>query len=268
MNSLKLKEYKTPGGVIKYWTAANTALPAIFLLHGAAMDHDMFNDQLEILDDYNVIAWDARGHGKSRPIEGTFTINDLANDAIAILGDQKIDNAIFIGQSEGGMIVQEIYRIKPSIVRGIITIGASPIMLPYSKLDIWLLNFSTSMIKIWPYKNFMSALAKKTSIKPSVQKYALKVVGDISKKDFLNVWSGVTSSLSVAGIKDMHISVPLLLTYGEKDTTGTVKKNNIRWKKYEDTADLVVIPDAGHNANQDNPAFFNQLVANFLAKKF
>jgi len=267
MDLLK-KEYKNTSVSIKYWTTDNITLPTIFLLHGAAMDHEMFNEQLEVLSNYNVIAWDARGHGESRPVKGEFTINDLARDAIAILDSLAIDDVLFIGQSEGGMIAQEIYRVKPAIVKGIITIGASPIMLPYSKMDIWLLNLSTSIIKVWPHTNFMNALAKKTAVKKSVQQYALKTVGKISKKDFLNVWSGVTSSISVSGIKDMHISVPLLITYGAKDTTGTVKKNNIRWKEYEPNAELAEIPDAGHNANQDNSIFFNELLNKFLRDKF
>ena len=262
--------YIVPGSsdssTIYFWTTDNVSKPTVFLMHGAAMDHNMFNDQLDSLSEYNVIAWDARGHGESRPVEGNFTITDLANDALGILESLKISTAIFVGQSEGGMIAQEIYRLNPSIVQGMVTIGASPIMIPYSKMDVWLLSMSTSIIKIWPYNNFMKALAKKTSIKKSVQDYALKTVASISQKDFLSIWSGVTSSISVNGIKDMHISVPLLITYGEKDSTGTVKKNNIRWKEYEENAELVVIPDAGHNANQDNPVFFNKLLVEFLEK--
>lgn len=239
--NLTKKEHLTNNVDIKYWTTDNPTLPTVFLLHGAAMDHEMFNEQLAILANCNVITWDARGHGESRPVSGNFSINDLAMDAIGILQELSIENAVFIGQSEGGMIIQEIYRIKPSAVKGIITIGSSPIMIPYTKTDIWLLNLSTSIIKMWPYDNFIKALAKKTSIKKSVQEYALKVVGNISKKDFLSIWKGVTGSISVNGIKDMHINVPLLITYGEHDTTGTVKKNNVRWKEYEPAADLVVI---------------------------
>jgi len=264
MEPLRQKAFTTSSVTIKYWTSDTPEKPTVFLMHGAAMDHDMFKPQLEVLQDYNVIAWDARGHGESRPVQGSFTITNLANDALSILDSLNIDSAIFIGQSEGSMIAQEIYRLKPSVVKALVSIGGSPIMLQYSKMDIWLLNVSTLIIKAWPYSNFMQALAKKTAVTKEVQDYALNTVGKISQKDFLSIWSGVTSSISVAGITDMHITAPLLITYGDQDTTGTVMKNNIRWKEYEPSSELVVVPNAGHNANQDNAAFFNQLLANFL----
>ena len=137
MELLKQKQYHTPSVTIHYWTTDKSDKPTIFLMHGAAMDHGMFESQLEVLQNYNVISWDARGHGESRPVQGVFSIHDLANDAIAILSDLKINKAIFVGQSEGGMIAQEVYRINPSIVTGIVSIGGSPIMLRYSKMDIY-----------------------------------------------------------------------------------------------------------------------------------
>jgi len=255
------------GTTIQYWTNKNTGKPAIFFLHGAAMDHMMFDSQYTALnEDYHIITWDARGHGESRPVKGSFSLNDLAKDCLDILDDLQTSQATLLGQSEGGMIAQEVYRLQPDRVRAIITVGASPIMLTYTKFDIWLLKFSTKIIKLWPYESFMKALALKTAIKKDVQVYAMRTVKNISKKDFLNIWDSVTNSLSNKGIVGMHITVPLLITYGEKDTTGTVMKNNQRWKVYEPNAELIVIPDAGHNANQDNFQFFNETVIRFLSK--
>lgn len=268
MNNTPLiqKSLTTNGATIQYWTNENINKPAIFFLHGAAMDHKMFDAQYSTLTaDYNIIAWDARGHGESRPVEGKFGLGDLAKDCLNIMDDLQIPQAVLLGQSEGGMIAQEVYRLQPHRVKAVVTVGASPIMLTYTKSDIWLLKFSTKIIKLWPYANFMKALALKTSIKKDVQEYAMRTVRNISKKDFLNIWDGVTNSLSHEGIPDMHITIPLLISYGEKDTTGTVKKNNQRWKQYEPTAQLVIIPEAGHNANQDNADFFNETLLKFLA---
>lgn len=262
---LTQKTYTAPGAILHYWTNQNTSKPALFFLHGAAMDHAMFNSQYDAFtDDYHIITWDARGHGASRPVEGKFGLNDLARDCLGILDDLGASEAILVGQSEGGMIAQEVYRLQPKRVKALVTVGASPIMLPYTNADIWLLQFSAKIIKLWPYESFIKALAQKTSIKKDVQAYALQTAQHISKKDFLSIWDGVTRSLTTRGIPDMRITIPLLITYGEKDTTGTVKKNNIRWKQYEPGAELVVIPDAGHNANQDNAPFFNSLLAGFL----
>ncbi len=265
--ALKQKSLSINATDIHYWTNDKVEKPAVFFLHGAAMDHKMFDKQYAALnEDYYVITWDARGHGESRPVKGAFTISDLAQDLLCIIDELRVSSVTLLGQSEGGMIAQEVYRLRPQSVQAIITVGASPIMLPYSQLAIWLLHFSTTMIKLWPYDNFMKALALKTSIKKDVQDYALQTVRMISKKDFLTIWSSVTTSLSTTGIPDMHITVPLLISYGDEDTTGTVRKNNQRWKEYEPGAELVVIPGAGHNANQDNAPFFNEAMVRFLKK--
>lgn len=266
-SSLNQKSINTNGATVHYWTNENAGKPTIFLLHGAAMDHGMFDPQYAALNsDYNIVAWDARGHGASRPVKGAFGLHDLAMDCLAILNDLNVQRAVLVGQSEGGMVAQEVYRLQPERVKAIVTIGASPIMLQYSKFDIWLLKFSAKIIKVWPYENFMKALALKTAITKDAQNYAMKTVKNISQKDFLSIWDGVTTSITHEGIPDMHITVPLLITYGDSDTTGTVKKNNQRWKEYEPNATLTVIPQAGHNANQDNPTFFNDLLIRFLNK--
>lgn len=266
MDELKQKSLVTPTGTIQYWTNEKADTPTILLMHGAAMDHYMFEPQLPLLTKYNVIAWDARGHGLSQPNTGPINLASLAKDALEIFAQESAKDIILIGQSEGGMVAQELYRQKPDAVKAIVTIGASPIMIPYTRLDIWLLKFSTSIIKLWPYNNFMQALARTTAIKKPTQKYALKAVKAISKTDFLKIWEGVTTSLSTKGIPDFHIRVPLLIAFGDKDYTGTVKNNNRRWKAYEPSADREIIPDAGHNANQDNPEFFNAKLKDFLRK--
>lgn len=116
--SLIQKTYATKNATIYYWTNGNAAKPAVFFLHGAAMDHRMFEPQYEAFnDDYHIITWDAQGHGKSRPVDGSFGLNDLAQDCLGILDELQVSEVILLGQSEGGMVAQEVYRLQPRRVR-------------------------------------------------------------------------------------------------------------------------------------------------------
>src|SRR3990167_6695475 len=102
---LTQKSLTASGTTIQYWTNGNVNKPAIFFLHGAAMDHKMFDSQyLALNEDYHIITWDARGHGESRPVNGSFGLNDLAKDCLGVLDDLHVSQAILLGQSEGGMI--------------------------------------------------------------------------------------------------------------------------------------------------------------------
>ena len=59
------------------------------------------------------------------------------------------------------------------------------------------------------------------------------------------------------------LSVPILLVYGAKEKTGKVQAYNNKWAKNENLP-LEIIPNAAHNANMDNPDYFNSLSKGFI----
>ena len=61
--------------------------------------------------------------------------------------------------------------------------------------------------------------------------------------------------------------MPLLLTHGDQDATGSIRRQAPWWAAYEPDVRYVVIPDASHNANQDNRAFFNETLRAFLQQR-
>ena len=64
----------------------------------------MWDPQVEYFkDDYQIICYDKRGHGKSSPIQGPYTFDMLENDVISIMDEIGIDKAHFVGLSMGGM---------------------------------------------------------------------------------------------------------------------------------------------------------------------
>jgi pimeloyl-ACP methyl ester carboxylesterase len=63
---------------------------------------------------------------------------------------------------------------------------------------------------------------------------------------------------------DYRLPMPFLLTHGAQDALKEVKEQASIWAQREPNCRYVVIPDAGHNANQDNPEFFNQVLLTFL----
>ena len=60
------------GCPLHYWVGGPVERP-LLLLHGATMDHRMFNAQVEaFVSDYRLLVWDARGHGQSQSIGAAF----------------------------------------------------------------------------------------------------------------------------------------------------------------------------------------------------
>lgn len=228
----------------------------------------MFDPQLDaLLREYRVLVWDVRGHGESRPLQGEFTLNDAVGDLVAILDEVGSEKAVLVGQSMGGYISQYTYLNHPERVQAIVIIGSTSIALPYSRWEIIALKASAPLFGLWPYGHFKKTIARSTAIKPDVQRYAFETVSKLSRQEFLKIWKAVTFAVNAQGIPGHYINVPLLLTHGDQDRTGVIRRDAPKWAAYEPDVQYVVIPDAGHNANQDNPEFFNRVLLDFLRQR-
>ncbi|HEV2573660.1 MAG TPA: 3-oxoadipate enol-lactonase [Beijerinckiaceae bacterium] len=65
----------------------------------------MWDDQMDALKQrFRVIRYDSRGHGQSVADEGPYTIEQLSQDALAILDALNVKQAHYIGLSMGGMV--------------------------------------------------------------------------------------------------------------------------------------------------------------------
>jgi 3-oxoadipate enol-lactonase len=63
--------------------------------------------------DFRVIAYDHRGHGGSPAPAGPYTIDDLAQDVLALLDGCAVQRAHLVGLSLGGMVAQRIAAQAP-----------------------------------------------------------------------------------------------------------------------------------------------------------
>lgn len=253
------------GCPIHYWMGGQVGRPVLVCLHGATMDHRMFNAQAPaVQDEYAQLVWDARGHGQSRPMGEMTTISDYVNDLVAVLDDAGLERVVLVGQSLGGLTAQHFYRRYPERVQAMVVIGATPIAFPLAFLEMTALQYTVPMFRVWPWDSLKSLVARTIAVKPEVRRYALEVMNSMPKEDFLHIWSVVTTAVSRTGYPEHKIHVPLLLTHGEHDVTGTIRRDAPRWAAYEPDVRWEVIPDAGHNANQDNWQVFNPLLLDFL----
>ena len=81
--------------------------PAIVFSNSLGADLTMWDHQLPLLvDRYQVVRYDTRGHGDSSAPQGPYSIAQLARDVLALTGALGIDRFVFCGLSMGGAIGQ------------------------------------------------------------------------------------------------------------------------------------------------------------------
>ncbi len=258
-----LEEIKRPGCTVHYWLSGHPENPLIFLAHGAAVDHLQFNLQMPVLrEDYQIIRWDMRGHGQSQPLEGDFSIKDAAEDAVSILDDLGREDAIFIGQSSGTYVIQELAFKHPERVKAVIIIDGTCITAKLSRFESLSVSISPLMFRLWPYGNLKKAMVEASAIKSDTKQYLKEAFNALPREEFIKIWDGLSQCIHYEA--DYHVECPLLLVYGEHDKTGNIRKAMKKWAKRDKQSKYVVIPEAGHCSNQDNPEFFNRLMVEFL----
>lgn len=255
------------GSTLHYWLTGPEDGPPVIFTHGATMDYRMFDAQVGAVavKGYRVLAWDIRGHGRSKPIGDGFSLGRATDDLVAILDGVGFREAVHVGQSFGGFVAQDLTYRHPERVRALVLIGSSSITTPPNRQEQLTLKLTPTLFKLWPAEDFRRLVAKNTAVKPEVQAYAQQAIGAISREEFLDIWEGVRSSLREE--ESYRTGKPLLLTHGDHDWIGNIAKAAPEWAAREPDCHYEVIPGAGHNANQDNPEFFNRLLLDFLKQR-
>ena len=109
------------GGVIHYADEGPRAAQPIVFANSLGTDFRIWDEVAKPLaQDARIIRYDKRGHGLSELRPGEAAIADFATDLAALLDGLQVRNATIVGLSIGGMIAQELYRLRPNLVASLI----------------------------------------------------------------------------------------------------------------------------------------------------
>jgi len=101
---MKMDKTILNGIEIAYHAPEGDGAPILFL-HGFPLDHTIWEETIQSLgEDARCITMDLRGHGESEVPPPGYSLEDMADDAAALLDFLKIEKAIIAGHSMGGYI--------------------------------------------------------------------------------------------------------------------------------------------------------------------
>jgi pimeloyl-ACP methyl ester carboxylesterase len=115
---------RTPAAELHYERSGSGE--PLLLIQGMSGTHVSWGDPFvaPLRESFDVVAFDNRGIGLSAPIEGEFTIVEMAEDAAGLLDELGIESAHVVGISMGGMIAQELALAEPDRLRSL-TLGCT-----------------------------------------------------------------------------------------------------------------------------------------------
>jgi pimeloyl-ACP methyl ester carboxylesterase len=106
--------------------AFDPTLPAVVFIHGAALDHSVWQWQTRYLahHGFSVLAVDLPGHGRS-PGAPRESVEAAAEWIVALLDAASLDKAALVGESMGALIALHTALSRPDRVSKIALLGAA-----------------------------------------------------------------------------------------------------------------------------------------------
>lgn len=217
-----------------------------------------------LTDKYRVLRYDMRGHGQSGTTPAPYSIPQLADDAVALLDALKIAKVHFVGLSMGGMIGQQLGARYADRVHSLSLCDTASEMSPRS---VWEDRLATAREKGVP------GLAEGTLQRWFTAPFLKRAPQDIEKVRRMILGTGLEGYIGCASaVRDMaqttmllKIKAPTLVLTGRQDPATTVDHSTVIHRMI-DGSQMVVLEDAAHLSNIEQPEAFNRTVRTFIDK--
>ena len=213
-------------------------------------------------DRYRVLRYDKRGHGRSSVVPGPYSIAQLADDAAGLMDALQIEKAHFMGLSIGGMIGQQLGARYPERMHSLSLCNTASEMPPRS---LWEDRFQIARTQ------GLAGLVDGTIGRWFTAPFIERAPHDIEKVRQMILGTNVEGYIGCgSAVRDMaqstmllKIKTPTLVLSGRHDPACTVDQG-IVLNRLIDGSRMVIIEDAAHLSNIEQPAQFNQAVRAFI----
>jgi pimeloyl-ACP methyl ester carboxylesterase len=206
----------------------------IVLMHGG-----LFGSTIEMTDfieklnkNYQVIAISTRGHGKSELGTEPLTLEQRANDAMAVINAVTKDSVIALGFSDGGYSAYKLGAMYPDRVKKLIVIGAGEIRPGLREFKFTAKQalemdkpFWDQQLKLMPEPNRIEDLFTQVA----------------------NCYNNVTVSKDLLST----IKCPVLVMAGDRDNGNPVERV-VSAARYISKHQISIIPNTGHGCFLEN----------------
>jgi 3-oxoadipate enol-lactonase len=259
------KKIKVGDIEVAYKQDGKPGRPVVLMSNSLMSNMDMWDQTVPaLLDKYQVLRYDTRGHGQTAVTAGPYSINQLADDAIGLLDEVGIDRAHIMGLSMGGMIAQQIGARYSERVLSVLLCDTASEMPPRSmweeRLAIARKEGMSGLVDTVIRRWFTAAFIEQA---PEQVKKIREMILGTSTEGFINCASAIRDMAQTTML--LKIKAPTLIITGRLDPACTVDQAVVLHRMI-DTSKMVILENAAHLSNIEQADAFNQHVLDFLER--
>ena len=240
-------------------------IPVILLLNSLGTTTRMWDPQISLLEEhYRVIRMDTRGHGQSETPPGPYSFDDLVSDALGTLDRHGVATASVMGCSLGSMTALGMGLRTPDRIERIVCTAAradSPPPFRQSWDDRTAIIAEKGVAGLWEGSlgNWLT---------PAFRDAKPETVA-LMRSEFLKTtddgYRGCAAALKdLDYLKDLpNLKVPTLFVAGSEDK-GAPPPVMQAMSEAAAHGQFVVVPNAGHIINVNEPEAFSLAIMDFL----
>lgn len=229
----------------------------VLLTHGYSASMRMWRPQAEALGSrYKLITWDMRGHGETDSPDDAGEYSEAASvaDIAAILDAAGAREAVVGGLSLGGYMTLAFHYAHPERCRALILCDTGPGYKNPATRESW--NETAERRAVAFETRGLEALGRSPEVTETR-------AAQRSAQGLANAARGMLKQFDARIIESLpQITVPVLIIVGENDQPYLNGSDYMASRI--PNARKVVIADAGHSSNIDQPQVFNDAVLAFL----
>jgi pimeloyl-ACP methyl ester carboxylesterase len=241
--------------------------PDVVLIHGYPMDSRVWEKFLPLLaDDFTLFVPDLPGLGKSKPIEGEFSLAGVAHLLNQWVETSGIHAPVIIGHSMGGYIALEMIKQYPSRYKGLALFHSTAKEDNQEKKDsrTKVIQFVRDNGVLAFTSNFIQPLFADPS-HPAVARVK-EITMDASEAAVVGYTRAMRDRNDNTGVL-RDFSKPILIVGGEHDKG--IPVDSLREQaKLNPRIDLTVVKDVGHMGMWERPVETAGIVKSFLYKSY
>jgi len=253
------------GFKVSYQLSGPEGAPVVCLSHSLASSRVMWDPQTAALhQNFRLLRYDTRGHGGTDAPSGAYDLDQLGDDAVAMLDALGIDLVHWVGLSMGGMIGQNLALRYPERLASVMlcdTLG----VVPEEAQPVWEERIQVAV------RDGMAPLCESTLARWFTPAYlhlsppAVETIRSQLMDTPVSGYVGCCEAIRRLDYLDrLHeISLPVCVVVGEEDPATPPSASEAIHQRIAGSS-LVVIDNAAHLSNVEQPELFNAAMLGFL----